>query len=471
MATYSPASLGIKPPSGGFQTGGWYNARQYWNGTLGEVNVIHPESNQSGAGQAVNPTVVAASNVAQGLAPGTNEKYIAQQITQTPQTKEQLAPYLNGLQDTLFNNANAPSTKVPTMEELKAELAPTTAKPALLNRTQAFEDLRTSYGVSDLEKQLTDLKAQNEQLAGTLTTRQGAELGKPVALNVIQGRMTEEQRQYQEQADFVGRQISRVTDELNTKYNVINAYMNFMNLDYQDAVDAYDKEFAQNVQMYDMIQGARKEARSEYEYDQNAAKANLQVYMNAISSGNMNYNSLSTDQKLAISKLEVQAGLPIGTIGNIQMNPKDKILAFSDDKSQAIMVDANGNFKTVSTGFSPGTSGVLDKQAVALQTDVKSGMTLEQVMAKYTGTISPNQILQIYNLNSGYGPAKQSQQELAQKYGVTFSTTENQANIGQDLKDAKIAIENGADDQAVKRRFLEAHPNSGSVFDSYITGY
>lgn len=61
------------------QVGGWYDARQYWNGTLSAPGVINSQSNQPGAGQAVNPTVVAQSNPDQGLKPGTNEAYIASQ--------------------------------------------------------------------------------------------------------------------------------------------------------------------------------------------------------------------------------------------------------------------------------------------------------------------------------------------------------------------------------------------------------
>ena len=45
-AIYDPTSLGIKPPSGGFQVGGWYSGRQFWNGTLSEPGQIHPSSNQ-----------------------------------------------------------------------------------------------------------------------------------------------------------------------------------------------------------------------------------------------------------------------------------------------------------------------------------------------------------------------------------------------------------------------------------------
>jgi len=76
MATYNPTQLGIKPPTGGFQTGGWYNGRQYWNGTLSDPGVIHPDSNQTGAGQVVSKEVNAQTSVAAGLTPNANQDYI-----------------------------------------------------------------------------------------------------------------------------------------------------------------------------------------------------------------------------------------------------------------------------------------------------------------------------------------------------------------------------------------------------------
>lgn len=62
------------------QTGGWYDARQYWDGSLSDPGVINAKSNQQGAGQAVNPEVIRQSNPDQGLKPGTNEAYIASQM-------------------------------------------------------------------------------------------------------------------------------------------------------------------------------------------------------------------------------------------------------------------------------------------------------------------------------------------------------------------------------------------------------
>lgn len=64
MATYNPSQIGITAPSGGFQQGGWYGGRQYWNGSLSDVGVIHPDSNQHGAGQSVSKDVVNQSSSA-----------------------------------------------------------------------------------------------------------------------------------------------------------------------------------------------------------------------------------------------------------------------------------------------------------------------------------------------------------------------------------------------------------------------
>src|SRR3990167_11487597 len=81
MATYSPSSLSIQPPSGGFKEGGWYSGRQYWAGTLSEPGVIHPSSNQVGAGQIVSPEVNAQSAALQGVSPQQLEAYLQSQRT------------------------------------------------------------------------------------------------------------------------------------------------------------------------------------------------------------------------------------------------------------------------------------------------------------------------------------------------------------------------------------------------------
>jgi len=71
---------GQPAPQGGFKTGGWYSGYQYWNGTFApQAGVIHPASDQPGAGETVSEEVNVAGDVAVGNAPGTNQEYIDEQ--------------------------------------------------------------------------------------------------------------------------------------------------------------------------------------------------------------------------------------------------------------------------------------------------------------------------------------------------------------------------------------------------------
>jgi len=352
-----PAIGGVPEPAGGWKTGAWYQSRQYWGGTLSEPGQINPLSNQVGAGKAVSTEVLKQTSVAAGLAPEAHETYIekqrAQQPTQEPKSAEEVTPYLNDYQGNLLSAAAAPPTRIPTTAELKTELQPETGLPELLDRTGQFEELRTTHGVADLEKTLTDLKAQEDELYAGFREQKFTEEGKPVPLSVIAGRIGEEERQYLERKDYIGRQKARVVDELNTKYSLINQLMTFSGLDYNDAVDRYQTEFGNNLKIYDLVADARKEARSEYEYDRDAAKSNLQVYMNAVTSGNLNYGDLSTDDRVMVGKLEAQAGLPVGFISKLKMAPGENIVNINEKTGEALMMNADGNFQVVQTGMTP----------------------------------------------------------------------------------------------------------------------
>jgi hypothetical protein len=219
-----------------------------------------------------------------------------------------------------------------------------------------------------------------------------------------------------------------------------------MGLDYQDAVAAYDKEFANNMSIYNLVLGEKAAARSAYEYDQTAARANLQIYMNAISSGNMTYSNMDATQKLQVQKLEIQSGLPVGTIANMQMKPSDKILTFSDDKTQAVVLGANGQMQVISTGLSKSSGSTASSNLKALDDYILQKKSYEEVYNKFSNSIAPNTIYAEYQKLSPWGEVKESPEEMRTKYNVTTATTksklsaEDQTNINtikQDIKDSK----------------------------------
>lgn len=383
----------------------------------------------------------------------------------------------DNLQSTLDNYQSSlmpvPEVKVPTAEELKTSLAPSTPAPTPISRTQLLEQQRTALGVGDLERELNTIKEEERQIQATLRATTGAEEGKPVALGVMAGRITEEQRQANQKLDFINVRKATVVDELNTKYNAINTYVQYAGLDYQDAVQAYNDDFNRNVQVQNLLSGFRQEA---WKYATDAisinntikqnnidnARANLTTITNAITSGNTTYANLPADQKLQIQKLEIQSGLPVGTIANMQLSAKDKILGWSDDKTQAMVSDGNGGFKIVGTGFTSksgnGSGGASTAQLSALRSDIAKKLTLDALIKKYNN-LSPNLVLQEYNNNSPWGVAKESAETLNQKYNITSNTTTKTTVSNSDINKAiQLARKNGATDDEIKQ--IQANPSA-----------
>lgn len=268
-----------------------------------------------------------------------------------PNSQDGMPSYLAKFQEQALNSlSDLKPAEAPTFEELKNNLTPTGPKPETLNRVAERQALVTSLGVTDLEKELNTIKTQETQITDELRALTGTEEGKPVAMNVISGRITEEQRVAQQRLDAVIRQKNSVIGELNTKYNVINTYMTDIGLDYQDAVQAYNADFEKNYKVQSMITDMRntefsqtlqkigavtdtvmEAAKFEQQIKQNNidnARANLTTMTNAITAGNVNYESLSADQKLQIQKLEVQSGIPVGTMANFKqvVDPKANVM-------------------------------------------------------------------------------------------------------------------------------------------------
>ena len=357
-----------------------------------------------------------------------------------------LSSYLDSYQDGQFNSLALPDLKIPTADELKSQLTPTTPKPELLDRAGMYEGLRTTYGIAEAEDELNTLKAEERQILAQLREVTGAEEGKPVALNVMAGRISEEQRQAQTKLDYLNVRKATLVDELNTKYNVVSMYMNFANLDYQDAVKAYESEFAQNVQIQNLLSGFRQEAwtyatdtiKLNEQIKQNNidnARANLATITNAITAGNMDFDSLSADQKLLVQKLEVQSGLPVGVVSAMKAkaDPQADIVFTTSNEgiTQVGFRNPDGTISVQSYGtrVSSGGGTATERLAAeekqyksALLSDIGSKATLQQLLQIYGDILDPNDIYRLYNTNSPWGPAKEIQtsegRRLLSQYGI-----------------------------------------------------
>lgn len=228
-------------------------------------------------------------------------------------------------------------------------------KPTAPNFENTYNSLVGQYGISDLENNLNDLTNQENELRAQFRQQKATEEGKPVAMNVIEGRVGEEERAANERLDAVLRQKDYVTNQLKTKYDVVNNIMNLKKLDYQTASDEYNTSFSQNLQMFNTVKGIADSQKSDLEREQDNARANTQIIYNAIQSGGLKISDISDDQKLAITKQEMQAGLPVGFYESLQSkNPKADIVTSTSRESggskyvDVIMRNPDGSLTTQS---------------------------------------------------------------------------------------------------------------------------
>jgi hypothetical protein len=287
-------------------------------------------------------------------------------------------------------NGDTPPVKTSTQTyaqmfaDLKASVAPT-KRPESPNFVDQYEKLLKTRGVIALEETLNTKKAEAKAIKDANAARKAAEGDKPVAMNVIAGRQTEEDRQDQLLLDPINADIERISNELTTKYKVVDNIMAYSKLDYASAVDEYDTAFTQNLNLFNTVKGIAEDDKSANEREQDNARANLQIIYNNISSGGADLTTITAEDKASITKLELQAGLPVGFYNSLQVkNPKADILSTTTRETggtkyaDVIMKNADGSLstKTVVLGKADGGSN-----------DVSNTELLQQARAKVSPQI------------------------------------------------------------------------------------
>lgn len=381
MATYSPSQLGIKPPTGGFQQGGWYSGRQYWGGTLSDPGVIHPSSNQQGAGKAVSDEVNLQSDKAQGHKPGTIKTYLQQETAK--QQAKPVTPIAPAPAPTSFkyDDTGAPgSTSGGTSDWGGSPIMPT--EQLGFDLPQLYESMYKKSGIEDLQNKLSEQEKAYIEAKGVINDNP-----------------------FLSEATRVGR-IAKIE----SLYNERTA-----NLRGDIATKKADIETQLNLELKQM------DLRSD------ATKLAWQQFNTLLSAGALDYAS---DEALA--NITRQTGIPSSMLKSaIHTRTKEdvqtSVIQSEDDNGNVTVSVVNTKTGEIINQQSLGAIGTktqvkesepsqADTQRYYinnLQSDVLSGLGVRDVFSIYSGYIDPNQILQIYNANSPHGSAKESADELS----------------------------------------------------------
>lgn len=220
------------------------------------------------------------------------------------------------------------------------------------------------------------------------------------------GMESEKGRALQNQLDSLNNRESVLETKLNNRNSVIKELMDTNRQNYTDAVNNYNTKFTQALQLYTLLDKEDDELKTN-------AKASLDVLSNTykaqIEAGKLKIDSLTGVQKSKLNEYELQAGLPQGsTLAMLStMKPgEEKLYSGVDDAGNFNMItknpDGSLNYKRIAEvatkkGVINGTDGVpkglLNQQqisrlgvvgidsalAVAITTDILSGMSLDDI--------------------------------------------------------------------------------------------
>ena len=246
----------------------------------------------------------------------------------------------------------------------------------------AYETLKSTYGISGTETQLNNIDKQISDTEASL--RQGLynQEGKLAPMDIIQGRQRELKRQGQEQLDTLNRTKQALTNELNTKLNAVNTIMKLKQMDYQAARETYDNDFKRNMSLIDFIENKQTKDASIENAQKDNARANLTTLMSHING--TKWDSLDTTTQTGINKLEMEAGMPVGTMkAFMSQHPQTKVdytvtgKDKNNNKTVSFFSYNNGDpkiLKTVVVGHAKPTQG-LSAEEKSYFKDVASGMS------------------------------------------------------------------------------------------------
>lgn len=300
--------------------------------------------------------------------------------------------YINQNQQADFNaavNANAPTlkTNVASITESFPDILKTITggqvPPTPPSLSELYTKLTSEGGVTELEQQLNDLTNQEQTIMGMSEARQLNAEGGAVSLGVIGGRQGEIERQTQQQLQTLGRIKSYVADQLKTKYTMISTIMDLTKSDYQLTKDAYDTKFNQAIQVINTLQTAQRDADTQAQRQQDNARANLQIIANSVTDGTSKFSDLSPESKAMVSKLEAQAGLPIGFTSTLKSKVPDAEIVSTTIRYQ------NGNQKYADVLTRDRFTGEMKVVSQFLGTEVDPKVYSEQ-QANYRAQLSAN---------------------------------------------------------------------------------
>ena len=351
-----------KAPPGGFQQGGWYEGRQYWNGSFSEPGQIHTQSDQQGAGQLVSKEVV------QQTAPQ-NWDYLQQQRQQA-----QLP-------------ATRPATQAPQRTS-QTSTGPGVQAPqqADINLPEMYKSLHQDSGVTELEGQYTQMEKEYIEAKGKINDNPFLSEATRV------GREAKIEKLFQERTANIRGEIATKKADVETQLNL------------------QMKQFDINSQQADRAWQQFNTLLSAGAFD-NASGESVAEWTRATGiSSDLIYSAVEANQKKN-AKVAVEK-FTNPTTGEVTM------VTIDANTGNVINTQSLGEIGDRFKADSSSSTAAKGDYKQWVKEDAKTGITFDDLMSYYSGYLDPKEILQLYLSVNYYNNTPQEIEKAKKRYGI-----------------------------------------------------
>lgn len=238
---------------------------------------------------------------------------------------------------------------------------PLPAQPTSPSSATDQTNAENAVGVPAIQQNLSTLQDQMTKLQNDLQNRQAGEASKPgVVASIINGRMTMLSAQDSKALNDLKLQITEANTQLTQANAAVKTIMANSQTDYKNAEAQYQFDYTKALTAYHDEVAAGDKAQA-------SAKANAQVIINSYKGSAAGFDAVTDTEKSQWGMLELQAGLPAGTIEaavKAELNIQ-KFVKGSDGNMYVTGTDAQGVPFTAKvtgsygagTGTATGTTG------------------------------------------------------------------------------------------------------------------
>lgn len=225
--------------------------------------------------------------------------------------------------------------------------------PLDVNADQTNEE--NALGIPALQTNATNLAAQyqalQDQIEGEQATEKTIGAGFGVVNSLVNGKVTAISSENAQALASLKDQVTQANTLLSQANTAVQAYIKNDEASYTEASDAYEKAYTAAIAQYN-------DEETQANKIQTSAKANAQVIINSYKGSAVGISSITPEQETQWTALELQAGLPPGTImAAVQAELTiTKFTKGADGNMYVSGVDPNGVPYTAQVGYAGGTT-------------------------------------------------------------------------------------------------------------------